>query len=77
MHDVIETIPRPRYFLRDEDGVDREVSEAEFIQAERAEGFYPEKGEGVATCGFEGRVTGTIIYEGVESWHSNVPLVWT
>ncbi len=47
-----------RYFLRPKAAraVWQEVTQEEFVQAERAEGFYPKPGCGpVATSGFGGR----------------------
>jgi len=42
-----------RYYLREDGGPKREVTQGEFIAAERAAAFYPSPGEGpVATDGF-------------------------
>ena len=51
-----------RYWLRENKRAWREATREEFISAERAAGFHPKSGEGVATGGFsngalEGRVT--------------------
>lgn len=65
MHDTIEKIPVAKYFLCGKDNVEKEVSKEEFISAERATGFYPEKGDDLATMGFTGPtgITGSIKYE--------------
>ncbi|HHA2249955.1 TPA: hypothetical protein ACOEHG_004897 [Enterobacter ludwigii] len=41
-----------RYFISHSVFGEREVTQAEFISAERAAGFYPKSGSGVATGGF-------------------------
>ncbi|HHQ5858172.1 TPA: hypothetical protein ACSRRE_004261 [Enterobacter hormaechei subsp. hoffmannii] len=41
-----------RYFLSHPALGEKEVTQAEFIRAERAAGFYPKSGSGVATGGF-------------------------
>ena len=41
-----------RYFLSHLAFGEKEVTQAEFIRAERAAGFYPKSGSGVATGGF-------------------------
>lgn len=41
-----------RYFLSHPAFGEKEVTQAEFIRAERAAGFYPKSGSGVATGGF-------------------------
>ena len=57
-----------RYFLSHRAFGEKEVTQAEFIRAERAAGFYPKAGSGVATGGFgcgdiSGRVETTRIVE--------------
>ncbi|EFU5438376.1 hypothetical protein HT774_004154 [Salmonella enterica] len=41
-----------RYFLSHPAFGEKEVTQEEFISAERAAGFYPKSGSGVATGGF-------------------------
>ncbi|MCR3717804.1 hypothetical protein M8453_25040 [Citrobacter freundii] len=57
-----------RYFLSHPAFGEKEVTQAEFIRAERAAGFYPKSGSGVATGGFGcgdicGRVETTRVVE--------------
>ncbi|EAM7657038.1 hypothetical protein GSB13_003858 [Salmonella enterica] len=57
-----------RYFLSHPAFGEKEVTQEEFINAERAAGFYPKSGSGVATGGFgsgdiRGRVETTRIVE--------------
>ena len=42
----------PRYWLRTDRSGWRKVTLADFIEAERAAGFFPKGGSGVATAGF-------------------------
>lgn len=50
-----------RYFLSHPAFGEKEVTQAEFIRAERAAGFFPKSGSGVATGGFgSGDISGRI-----------------
>ena len=61
-----------RFWLRPTGSKDawREVSESDFIKAERAAGFYPKSGHGVATGGFSSTSAteeGEITYQGKDA----------
>lgn len=49
---------KERYFLKRNDEEEKEVSQQEFINAERASGFHPKSGDGPATGGFSNSRTG-------------------
>lgn len=71
---------RERYFLRlDFEGApETEVSLKQFIQAERAAGFHPKSGDGIATGGFSGvGVRGRVVvewsFDDGETWEIPTP----